>query len=502
MIGGINQALFRTLSRNLKESTTQQGISLRRLASGSRFSGPGDDPVGQSFTTRLDAQIRGVQQAQLNVSSAQGFVNQADSTLQNLQDLAISLRELAIEASDSSLTSQERSLIDNQADDLLESFSQFVSSSSFDGQKLLDGSFGSRRVQTGPNSGDGFEFSLGDARSTVLGKLAIYSGAQGSITSALSGGDTALSINGVTINASSSDGFSTMFANQSGLAIANAINAQSANTGVTAEALATERTLYIDDFGGSYTGNLVAGDFQINGVNITGSITTNVALATNINLQSGTTGVTASVDGNGDITLIAEDGRNIELSIENDGSSNVYDVFNVSANNDTGLFASTVTVSTSLSNGSKDAAIGAIQIYSSDAIQVTGGSNISSALGFSGGNLALVAGTAIQNANFSTADGAAMAIKILDSTIADISTLRSNIGAVHGRLGFSAVSLVQSEEGLKETKSNFAGTDIANEISNLAFAQFLQDSTTAALTQANISLKKATELLEALDKGD
>lgn len=500
MVNGINSSLNLAIAREFNKNSARVSSSLKRIVTGSRFANPTDDPLNRNFVDRIDSQLRGVQQARLNVSKASGYVQQATSDLQSMEDIARSLRDLAIQAQDENLSSSDRELLQEEAAILKEQFEAISTNSSFDSTNLLDGTFGTKTVQNGPNAGNSFDFSIGDARAVNLGTIAISSGAQGSISAAIGGGSTALTLNGTSIGASTADGFSTSGANQSALAIANAINEYTSDTNVSAEVVSTSRTLYIDEVStGSFTGNLEAGEFQINGVDILGTSIGDVGdLVTEINEVSETTGVSASVDANGDVSLFAEDGRNIQVVVANTATNNVYDVFNVSNNNSNDLFDSGIAVSTQLSSGSDAFATGAVRLYSSDQIIIGGGSSVSTTIGIASGTISEDAGTNFKTISLSSSDNADEALKILDSTIADISSLRADIGAVHDRLDISASSLLQSEANLDTVKTEVGGTDFAVEIANLAVAQFLQDANTAALAQANSSLEKVSELLEPL----
>jgi|GEM_PF-5376426 len=496
-VGGINQSLYLSISRALNNATKNISDSIKRLDTGSRFANSTDQPVLQSFVNRLDAQLRGINQAQLNVDMATGFLNKADSTLQVMSDIASSLKDLAVQASSDSLSSSDRSLLEEQAQGLMDQFSSLSTHAEMNQIHLLDGTFGTHTVQNGPNSGDNFNFTIGDARAVTLGRLAIYSGAQGSITNAIDGGNDRLIINNVEITASTSDGYSTKYSDRSALAISSAINSKTSDSGVTAEALTTQRTLYIDNFSSSYTGTFSNGDFQINGLDVTGTISDISGLVSAINDHSSTTGVSASTDANGNITLKATDGRNIELAISNSSTNNVYDIFNVSGNTNNDLFS--VVASTNLSLGSDGTAIGAVQIFSSDRIYISGGSAASTTIGISVGTKEYAGGTQFAALNFSTASSASQAVKVLQSTIDDISTLRSNIDAVHSRLDYSSTSLLQSSIVLDNTKTAIGGTDFAMEIASLAMAQFLQDATLASFAQANVSASSAANLLSSLN---
>jgi len=499
MFGAINNSLFLSISRSLNRASQRASDSIQRLASGSRFVSPMDDPLNQRFVERLDGQLRGMQQAGYNIDKTLGLVTQASDALQNMEDIATTLKDLATQAADSSISSEDRALIEQEADILMEQFKSYSTNTSFDGFNLLNGSFGSKTVQTGANAGQNFSFSIGDARTTVLGKLSIVSGGQDGGIFAI-GSSNSLSINNVYINASTDDGYSTAGIGTSALSKVNAINAKSNETGVTAEALATVQTLYSDFAGaGTYTGSFTDGDFLINGVDITGTIADASDLANAINDHSSTTGVTASLNGSGEVVLTAEDGRNIQLQISNASTNNIFDAFNVTENEGQSLFDGTGMAA--LSSGSDGYAIGAIQIYSSDKI-VIGGNAPEKAIDITSGTYNLDAGTSFQHIDLSTADDAAFAVKILESTVADISTLRANIDAVHSRLSSTANTLVQGETNLQTTIEAVGATDFALEIANLAMAQFLQDASIASLAQANVSLSKVQDLLKPLKNTD
>lgn len=139
-----------------------------------------------------------------------------------------------------------------------------------------------------------------------------------------------LTINGTAIGATSSDGISTTYSDASAAAKAAAINAVSATTEVTAEITPASRTAGT----AVQAGTLTSGDLVINGIDIfDGSSATNpdpatvltqdsdnVVLAA-INAQSGSTGVVATRDSDGYLTLTAIDGRNIQITTTANGEN-------------------------------------------------------------------------------------------------------------------------------------------------------------------------------------
>lgn len=489
MSSSINSSLSLRLLNDLNRATNSLGTSLQRLTSGKRINSAADGAADLARITMLSSQARGVRAAITSVNDTQGVTTVARSSLDALLTTAYNLRELAQKAVDSSLTSDERDLIVEEAQGLLTDFDNIVNNTEYGSENLLDNSYGTRWAQTGPNADAGFYFTIGDARSSILGQLAIYSGAQGSISAAISGQVT---INGTTIDSSSSDGVSTSGAAYSGLAIANAINESTSETGVSAEALSTSRTIYTDFAGAAqYSGTFASNNLTINDVQITGAIASASSLVTAINNNSSTTGVTATLSGT-DITLTATDGRNIEIYFSAAANTNnVYDIFNLSTN------YSVISAYATLSSGTNTTQVGGIRLWSSSAITISG-TTPSLALGISSGTKNLVSGTELSSFSFDTTTEAEQALKTLDATIAQISSLRSNIGAVHDRLDMSASYLLSTAETLEDAKSALEDVDFVLETTNVVMAQLLQNSALAALSQANLSQSQVARLLEDL----
>jgi flagellin len=497
MMTGLNSAITIMIANDLKMASRKVGQSLQRLASGNRINSISDGTAADSaLIQNFDAQSRGLRQAILNVNDVASLTATADAGLDSMLNLAYQLRELSRKAQDTTLTSAERTLISTEATDLLTDLTNLATytvyrNTSGAGTYLLDSSFGIKTVQAGARQGSTFNFSIGDARTSTLGKLAIYSGAQGSISAAIG----TVTINGTTLTASASDGVSTSQSTYSSLAISNAINASTGTTGVYSESVGTIRTLIANFSSASlYSGILSAGDFKINSASIVGTITTATAFASAINSQTSTTGVIASVSG-ANVTLTATDGRNIQITMLSGGATasfdNVYNVFNFSTNS--GVFSNYA----SLSQGATPTYVGAVRIWSSSAITI-GGTTPSASLGIASGIQGLVAGTSVSAIDLSTSSAAAQANKVLDATIAQISTLRVQVGAVHDRVDYTASFLLDAANAADNARDAIKNVDFVMETANLVMAQLLQQSSLAAMTQANVSLDQVSKLLENL----
>ncbi|MGZ8261769.1 MAG: flagellin [Methylotenera sp.] len=99
-------------------------------------------------------------------------------------------------------------------------------------------------------------------------------------------------------------------------------------------------------------------------------------------------------------------------------------------------------------------------------------------------------GTAAQTKGFASLDissaaGATLAMKFMDSALAAVNTSRADLGAIQNRFSAVVSNLQSSSENLTAAKSRIMDTDFAAETANLTRGQILQQAGTAMLAQAN-----------------
>ncbi len=225
--------------RNLNNSQKAGDRALQRLSSGLRINGAKDDAAGLAISNRLTAQIRGTTVAGRNAGDGISLAQTAEGALNSMRDSLQRIRELALQSANGSNTDLERSSLQEEVEQLKSEIASISEKTSFNGQKLLDGSFEGKTFQTGANVGDTINVSIAKVTEETLG-TALSNGISTSSTSgAMAAGD--LTINGVAVGAAtaSSDGASTNQAARSAIAVAAAINEVSDQTGVMAIADAT-----------------------------------------------------------------------------------------------------------------------------------------------------------------------------------------------------------------------------------------------------------------------
>jgi flagellin len=583
--------------RNLNSSQTALTTSLQRLSSGLRINSAKDDAAGLAITERMTSQIRGADQAARNANDGISLAQTAEGDLSQIGNNLQRIRELAVQASNGSNSASDRASMNAEATQLISEIDRVATNSSFNGVKLLDGSFSSQSFQVGANNSSNDRITIDSISSAKGSALGVGSGSSYKTDTAGSAVTTAalaaggLVINGYNVGASAKDGVS--YANSDGSAIAKAaaINAVSGQTNVTASVNATKvagtTVIAQATTAGGYDTAIAAGDIKINGVDIgalagAGSKAERGSqMAAAINAKSAQTGVTATFDtSTGAVGLAAADGRNITIdksvnkaaddtstglttgiasitagsktltgtvSLTSSGKDGIT-VANGASNVSTGgadagvtaggntaagdlkingldigvitagaTAAATAAAAVTAINGTAGLSAmgivasvsgnkvvltradgGAIDIVakaqgttttglsSSDSKVAAGGAG-ATASGISVGTKAATAtaGAGMSSLDLTTASGAQAALTTIDSAISTVNSSRASLGAYQNRFASVVSSLQTSSENLSASRSRIQDTDFARETASLTRGQILQQAGTAMLAQAN-----------------
>ncbi len=309
-----------------------------------------------------------------------------------------------------------------------------------------------------------------------------------SATAGVLNGDT-LVINGIAIGAAvatddtasylSSDSDDTgSQRSASAIAIAAAINKQSARTGVTAEAQANVLRGQSWSAGGATTATVV-----LNGVTITTDTRDLQNVIDSFNEKSGQTGVTATRFGDA-LELRAADGRNITISATNGSAANL------------GLDGITIG---SDGDGSATTFYSTVKLSSDVAFTVEAGyegTENFERLGFRRGTFGGAAGDKIADVNISTQQGANDALRSIDAAIEQVSRAQAKSGALNNRLDVIVNNLSEGLQNMSASRSRILDTDYATETTEVAKQQIIQQAATAMLAQANQGAQGVLALLK------
>ena len=126
---------------NLARANTALNTSLTRLSTGLRINSGADDPAGLIATQNLQSDIIGVNAGISNSQQANSLIATADSALSQVSSLLDSIRGLVSQSANTGALSQAQIQANQlQVDSSLQAIDRIANSTTFGGQKLLDGS--------------------------------------------------------------------------------------------------------------------------------------------------------------------------------------------------------------------------------------------------------------------------------------------------------------------------------------------------------------------------
>jgi flagellin len=117
-------------------------VNLERLSTGLRINRGKDDPAGLIASENLRAEKKAIDSAISNAERAEQVVNVAEGGLQEIANMLVDLQSLvAASANEAGLSQEEKDANQLQIDSILETIDRLANDTSFQGTKLLNGSF-------------------------------------------------------------------------------------------------------------------------------------------------------------------------------------------------------------------------------------------------------------------------------------------------------------------------------------------------------------------------
>ena len=188
--------------RNLSTSGADLATALQRLSSGLRINSAKDDAAGLAISERFTTQIRGTNQAVRNANDGISLAQTAEGSLQEVTNNLQRIRELSVQSRNATNSAADRAALDAEVQQLKSEVTRVSGQASFNGVKLLDGSFTSQVFQVGADAGQTISISsIVDARVASLGtrNVASVTGIAATAFTAITAGD--LTINGTSVGA-------------------------------------------------------------------------------------------------------------------------------------------------------------------------------------------------------------------------------------------------------------------------------------------------------------
>ena len=462
--------------RNLGLSGSSLGTTMQRLSSGLRVNSAKDDAAGLAIAERMNAQSKGLAVAARNANDGISLAQTAEGALGKVGDMLQRMRELAVQSSNATNSAADREALQAEVSQLTAEIDRVAKTTSFNNMKILDGSFSGAVFQVGSNAGDNITVgALKNAKIDALGSIQVGSSSveitKGTITELGEVADMSITVGdagpvslGTIAKASSEQ-------ERLGQVVA-AINAKSADTGVTA-------FLETDEAGNS---TLSLRSDSEKAVKLSGGT------ADSVGFEGGAAAIAA-----GTITKDTEHAA-IEKAMEQttvaaaktemDKALQAYGY--TAAGGDTDWEDAKAAATT-------DAGLGALQTAFDAELKKIVVAEKDGDLDIEEVDAATVG---MSSLSVTTQKDAWTAIKQIDSAIDQVNAARGDLGALQTRFEKTVENIDIQSENITAARGRIVDADFAVETANLSRSQILQQAGTAMVAQANQLPQQVLSLLQ------
>ena len=311
MAGGMrivtNVAALQGVVANTNNTSNLQK-SLERLSTGLKINAAKDNASGMAIANQLKTQASSLGAAIDNGNQANSVLLTADKAIEEQSNILDQIKQKAIQAAQDGQSTKTRNMLQADIIRLMEELDNIANTTSFNGRNLLSGGFSNQEFQVGDRSNITVKTTIGSTQSSKIGVTRFETGSNISASADMQltlkqyDGIQDFKYAAVKISYSVNTGVG---------ALAEEINRNSGITGVRATYNVTTTGVF------AVKASSTADNFSINGVLI-GKIDyqdndQNGALVNGINAVKDTTGVEASIDANGRLSLTSADGRAVYI---------------------------------------------------------------------------------------------------------------------------------------------------------------------------------------------
>ena len=161
-------------NRMLGITTGAQAKSTEKLSSGYKVNRAADDAAGLAISEKMRRQIKGLTQASANAQDGISCVQTAEGALAEVHDMLQRMNTLAVQASNDTMTSADRGYLDSEIQALKSEIDRVASTTTFNEQNLLDGSFTGKNLQVGAEKGQFISISIAAMNTTGISIQDVY----------------------------------------------------------------------------------------------------------------------------------------------------------------------------------------------------------------------------------------------------------------------------------------------------------------------------------------
>ncbi len=302
-----------TAQRALHGSDVEMNTAMERLATGKKINSSSDDAAGLAVGQRMTAQVKGLNMAVKNAGDGMAMTQTIEGALTTISDMYQRIRELAIQSANATNSSEDRTYLQQEVNQLIREINRVSTTSKFNGETILDGTFVNKTIQLGMEQGEQLSLSVPSIAAAEQGAYIYIGHGVDAAEPAGTPPDNGLTANeDITITGSVGNSTLAATASDTAKATSNKINAASSLTGVSSIAQTYAELSSSSATSETYSlklNGVSSGNFSISSSSVEDAVRA-------INAVSGSSGVTATSTSTGTIKLFDNDGD--DITVENE----------------------------------------------------------------------------------------------------------------------------------------------------------------------------------------
>jgi len=162
-----------TAQQSLKENNRVMSTAMERLSSGKRINSAKDDAAGLNIATRMETQSRGLSVAIRNANDGISLMQTAEGAMEEMTTMLQRMRELSLQSANAVNNGDDRSALDAEVQQLSKEIDRIASTTRFNDQLILNGSFQGKELQIGAKAGETLDVSMSNMSASSLGRSAL-----------------------------------------------------------------------------------------------------------------------------------------------------------------------------------------------------------------------------------------------------------------------------------------------------------------------------------------
>jgi flagellin len=166
------------INTNVKSLVAQDSLTkvnrdlstrMERLSTGLRINSAKDDAAGLAISERMTSQTRGLNMAIRNANDGISLMQTAEGAMDEVSNILQRMRELAVQSVNGTNNDSDRKALNDEVVQLKAEIERIATTTEFNNQKLLDGSFKDKKLQIGDKGYQTMDIAVGSVRLKDLG---------------------------------------------------------------------------------------------------------------------------------------------------------------------------------------------------------------------------------------------------------------------------------------------------------------------------------------------